>query len=153
MPRTRTARDLLKAIGIGDFNATMIIQYVFVAPATTDPRSSPIILMVRHLQQALNRMGAPVSISGYLDTPTAQALYQIVGPNWERLSWADNIAAVIDSQQVGISAAPPVAVAVSIPAPPSAAVGSFDFLPDVPGGLLTYLIGGAVAYHYLTKRH
>lgn len=151
MPRTRTARDLLKGIGIGDFNATMVIQYVFVAPATTDPRSAPIILMVRHLQQALNNMGARVPISGYLDTPTAQALYQIVGPNWERLSWADNIAAVIDSKSVGISAAPPIPLTPA--STPPAAVGTFDFLPDIPGGFLTYLIGGAVAYHYLTKRH
>jgi len=153
MPRTRTARDLLKGIGIGDFNATMIIQYVFVAPATTDPRSAPIILMVRHLQQALNNIGANVPISGYLDTPTAQALYQVVGPNWERLSWADNIAAVIDAASVGFSAAPPQPAPVAMnPPTPAVAVGAFDFLPDVPGGLLTYLIGGAVAYHYLAKR-
>jgi hypothetical protein len=108
--------------------------------------------MVRHLQQALNDMGARVPISGYLDTPTARALYQIVGPNWERLSWADNIAAVVDSQTVGISAAPPVAVrapAMLAPAP----VGAFDFLPDVPGGVFTYGALAYVAYHYLTKRH
>lgn len=151
MPRTRTARDLLKAIGIGDFNATMVIQYVFVAPATTDPRSAPIILMVTHLQQALNRMGANVPISGYLDTPTAAALYQVVGPNWERLSWADNISAVVDGMSVGFSAAPPLPIPDLPPTPP-AAVGAFDFLPDVPGGLLTYLIAGGIAYHYLAKR-
>jgi hypothetical protein len=129
----------------------MVIQYVFVAPSTTDPRSAPIILMVKHLQQALGNMGANVPISGYLDTPTAQALDQVVGPDWQQLSWADNIRAVVDGRSVGFSAAPPAAVALPPPTSP-AAVGAFDFLPDVPGGFLTYLIGGLVAYHYLAKR-
>ncbi len=147
----RNVRELLKAIGIGDFNATMIIQYMFVAPATTDPRSAPIIHLVQAMQQALLSMGADLQVSGYLDTPTATALYQVVGPNWERISWADNIRAIVDARRVGFSAAPPVA-SVAIPVAAPSMGGVFDFLPDVPGGFLTYLIGAGIAYHYLRKR-
>lgn len=150
----RTGRDLLKGIGIGDFNATMIIQYLFVAPATTDPRSSPIIIMVEHIQRTLNEMGAGIPISGYLDTPTAGALYNVVGPNWQKISWGQNIGAVLDGYEAGFSAAPVEAmVPAPDPVPPMAVGGPLDFLPDVPGGLLTYAIGGYLAYRYLAKRH
>lgn len=147
----RTGRELLKGIGIGDFNATMIIQYLFVAPATTDPRSSPIIIMVEHIQRTLNEMGAGIPISGYLDTPTARALYDVVGPNWEKISWGQVIGVVLDGYEAGYSAAPAEAL---VPAPaPMAVGGPLDFLPDVPGGLLTYALGGYLAYRYFAKRH
>ena len=42
MAKTRTARELLKGIGIGDFNATMLLQNIFFAPATTSPTSSTV---------------------------------------------------------------------------------------------------------------
>lgn len=153
MTAPNNVRGLLKAIGIGDYNATMIIQYAFVAPATTDPRSSPIIIMVRHLQGALNDMGASVPVSGYLDQPTAAALARVVGPNWERLSWADNIRAVVAGRGVGFSASAPAqftpALTVSAPAP--APVGMFD-LPDVPGGAVTYAAAAVLAWHLFFRK-
>lgn len=146
---SRTNRDLLKAIGVGDFNATMVIQDMFTAPATTDPRSAPIVIMVQHIQRTLNDMGAGVPVSGYLDQPTAAALRRVVGPNWERISWSQNIAAIVDSKRVGISAAhgrqpPGREIAVGD-------VPSLGFLPDVPGGMLTYILGGVLAWHYFKK--
>jgi hypothetical protein len=149
--KNRTGRELLTGIGIGNFNATMIIQYLFVAPATTDPRSSPIIIMVEHIQRLLNVMGAGIPISGYLDTPTAKALDDVLGQGWERVSWGENIGGLLDAYESGYSAEPPETLA-PMPAP-QAMSGPLDFLPDVPGGLLTYAVGGYLAYRYFAKRH
>jgi hypothetical protein len=151
MPKpNRNVRELLKGIGIGDFNATMIIQYMFLAPATTDPKSSPIILTVTHIQKALNDLGANIAVTGYLDVPTANAIEAVVGPNWEKVSWASSIGAILDAKQAGMRASAPARAA-----PAATAVGSYDllgFLPDVPGGLLTYAVGGLLAWHYLRKK-
>ena len=56
----RTGRNLLSSIGIGQFNITMIIPYLFIAPATcpTDPRSAQTLMMVSHIQAVLNQLGA-----------------------------------------------------------------------------------------------
>lgn len=151
--KNRMSRELLKGIGIGDFNATMIIQYMFVAPATTDPRSSPIILMVNHIQRTLNEMGAGIPVSGYLDRPTAAALERVVGPDWERISWGQNIGAILDGKEAGFSAAPTSQLALSGgPAMQEAVGGPLDFLPDVPGGLLTYAVGGYLLWRHFAKR-
>ena len=146
--RNRNARELLKGIGVGDFNATMIIQYMFVAPATTDPRSSPIIIMVQHIQRALNAMGAGIPVSGYLDKPTAAALYRVVGPNWERISWAQNITAIIDGADVDFSAAPELPLEPM----PQAIGGPLDFLPDVPGGIFTYAAGAYLLWRHFARK-
>lgn len=153
--KNRTGRELLTGIGIGNFNATMIIQYLFVAPATTDPRSSPIIIMVEHIQRLLNVMGAGIPISGYLDTPTAAALNDVVGPGWERVSWGENIGGLLDAYESGYSAGDSGrgGMAVSLAPAPQAMSGPLDFLPDVPGGFLTYAAGAYLAYRYFAKRH
>ncbi len=94
---TKTARDLLTQLGIGGFNATMIIPYMFIAPATTDPKSAQTILLVQYLQRALYGLGATdVPMSGRLDRETAMALLQVAGPNWERMTWSGNVAAVLN---------------------------------------------------------
>jgi hypothetical protein len=152
-PPERNIRELLKAIGVGNVNASGIIQYAWMAPATTDPRSGPIIIMVQGIQQMLQAMGAEIRVSGYLDTPTAAALERIVGPQWEQISWAANIGAILAARKAGMSAAPTPAAAPApqvISAQPP--MGLFDFLPEVPGGLLTYAVGAVIAWHYLHKR-
>jgi hypothetical protein len=142
-----TSRNLLTSLGIGDFSATMIIPYMMIAPATTDPKSAQIILLVRQLQRELYRMGATsVPNSGHLDPPTASALRQIVGPDWERMSWADNIVAVLAARDQGRR----LSSGVPDDSAPMATSG-LGFLPDVPGGLLTYAIAGIVAYHFWKK--
>ncbi len=145
----KNARELLIGIGIGDFNATIVIPYMFISPATTDPKSSQTILLVQHVQRALYDLGATeVVMSGRLDAPTAHALSRVVGPNWERMTWAANVSALIAAKEGGVSlrAPPPPRGA------PVAVGGVFDFLPDVPGGLVTYAIGGFLLYRHLTRK-
>lgn len=147
----QNSRDLLTAIGMGQHNATQAIPYMMVAPAVTDPKTPMVINMVRLVQQQLYQMGASdVANTGYLDAPTAAALLRVTGPNWERMSWAQNIQAVLGARDRGMSLAAPV-VATTAPMP-MAVSGPLDFLPDVPGGLVTYGLVGYLLYRHFSKR-
>ena len=151
MTTVATSRDLLEAIGVGHFNATMMIQYMMMAPATTDPKSPPVILIVRAVQQTLYRLGATdVPDSGRLDAATAAALERVVGPDWERQSWGANVRAIVDAQRAGTRLDAPATMSMSDGMPVSVG-GPLDFLPDVPGGLFTYAVVGYFAYRYFTK--
>lgn len=148
----QTSRDLLTAIGMGHHNATLAIPYLMIAPAITDPKTPLVINMVGLLQQALYQMGATdVANTGRLDPPTARALRMIGGPNWERMSWAQNIQALLGARDRGMRLnAAPTAAAPS-DAMPVAVSGPLDFLPDVPGGIFTYAVAGFLLYRHFAK--
>lgn len=143
------SRGLLTSLGVGNFNATMIIPYMMIAPATTDPKSSQVVVLVQHVQRALRELGASdVMITGRLDRPTAVALQRVSGPDWERMSWAANVQAILGAKQAGMwigrgsegdASAPPMQ-------------GVADSLPAIPGGLITYAVGTAVAVYLLFGR-
>jgi hypothetical protein len=147
----RTARELLTGIGVSNFNATMVIPYLFTTPAATDPKSPQVIMMVQHLQRILNRMGADIAETGYVDVATAAVLERVVGPSWQTISWSQNIGSVLDGQRVGFSAAAPAPLSGG-PIVYESLGGPLDFLPDVPGGLLTYAIGGYFLWKHLSKK-
>jgi len=147
-----TARTLLTQIGMGQFNATQAIVWLFTQPATSDPKQPAVILIVSALQRQLNRMGAGLNETGYLDLPTASALTTIVGDRWETLTWADNIKAVISARDAGLTIAQPDLQPVG--SDDHAAyqeLGLFG-LPDVPGGIVTYGVAAYLLYRYLKKR-
>ncbi len=153
MSTERNVRDLLTELGIGQFNATMIIQYMMIGPFTTDPKSPMIMLLVQHIQRALIGMGAPVRESGALDRQTADALTELLGRDWINGDWSDVVIGVLAAKRSGYrfqrtaKAAP---VSLRMPAPSLA--GAFDFLPDVPGGILTYAAGAALLWHVMKKK-
>lgn len=146
-------RALLLALGVGQYNATMMIEDSFTQPATSDPKSPQIILLVKRIQA---RLGVP--ISGYLDQATAAALANTVGPGWMSMSWIDNIKLLLDrtdpSKQPSYNAH---AKKMLRPTPPdphllNSLEGVFDFLPDIPGGFLTYAaVGGYFLWRHLKK--
>jgi hypothetical protein len=150
---TLNARELLTGIGVGHFNTTLLIPYMFIAPATTDPKSPQTILIVNAVQKTLFDMGATdVPLSGRLDEPTARALAQVTGPNWERTSWGGNIAAILRNKASGVSLrALPEDVGQPI-GQPVATGDVLDFLPDVPGGIFTYAVAGFLLYRHLTRK-
>ena len=74
------ARTILLSMGVGNYNATIMIQYMFLSPSTTDPAMPSIILMTKHLQAGLRAAGARVPLDGQIDAPTARALITLVGP-------------------------------------------------------------------------
>jgi len=147
-------RELLADIGMGQFTITMAIPLMMVSPATTDPKSSQVILTLQHIQRALFQLGATdVPMSGTLDAPTAAALRQIVGPSWEIMPWSASIRAIISARRRGVRIGPSTAVAVPSASGPVAVSGPLDFLPDVPGGLLTYAAGAYLLYRHFARRH
>jgi len=151
-----TSRQLLLAIGMTQHNTTLAMPYMMIAPATTDPKIPMVINMVRLLQRKLWQMGATdVADTGALDMPTATALLQIVGPNWERQSWAANLNAVLsaDARGVRIYSPPPESpIGPDLGPAPIAVGGPLDFLPDIPGGLITYGILGFLLYRHIAKK-
>jgi hypothetical protein len=146
-----TMRDLLAGIGIGQFNATGVIPYMQISPATTDPKASQIIILVEHVQRMLFDLGATnVVLSGRLDEETARALDQVVGPNWERMSWATTVQGVLNAKHSGFRMH--LAPAAVEPYQPVAVGGPLDFLPDVPGGLVTYGVAAYLLYRHFKRR-
>ena len=145
-----TARDLLKALGVSDWNATLVIQYLWMNPATTDPKAPPIVMLVEHLQQALIAVGGDaahgVQLTGRIDDPTYAALEALV-PGWLYQPWSKVTKAVVDFRDSGgtFKVGP-----VSIVAQPMS--GMPLGLPDVPGGVLTYVAAAAVGWHFYKKR-
>lgn len=150
MNNSLTGRNLLIQLGVGDFNATMMIAYLFVSPMTTDPKSPMIILMVKALQKKLNALGANLIVTGYLDRPTAAALTGLFGTDkWTSWAWSDVIASVVKApiRDISIKEVPPATKY------PIAATGDMPLgLPDVPGGLLTYAAAGAALYYFMRRK-
>lgn len=147
MPFKNTVRDILLDLGVGDFNATMAIPFMLIPPRTLDPAMVQVLVVNRCLQQMLVEMGASrVRVTGVLDEGTADALTQIVGPEWLTMPYYESLRRVTAAHQAGHRF---VTVA---PHRQSAMGGTFDFLPSVPGGAMTYGIAALVGLHYWFKR-
>ena len=138
------ARSLLLALGMGDYNATLAIQYMFLAPAATDPAMPSIILMTRHLQAGLRAAGATVPLSGQIDDATAKALIKLVGPDWHQVTWFGLYQAVVQAKRLRTLKKRSGELQL----------GLVD-LPDIPGGNLTWAAAGALAawYFLFRKKH
>src|SRR5262249_19681603 len=138
----------------GQFNATMVIPYMMIAPATTDPKASQVILLVQHVQRALYALGATsVPVSGRLDTQTASALEQLMGAGWEGQPWSTGVQAGVSARENGVQLQP-MYLASETPDPrgqPVPVGGPLDFLPDVPGGLVTYGVVGYLLYRHFRR--
>lgn len=151
LPRQHNMRALLRAIGVGDFNATMVIPYMFFSPRATDPAAPQIIILTKALQKSIIAMGAPIHVTGVLDDDMANALDVIGSPEWLDDTWGNLVEDVVAAQQNGYQYPQPVVV-VPPAVQPTGLAGALDFLPDVPGGMLTYGVAAYFLYRYLQKR-
>lgn len=143
-------RGLLLALGIGDFNATGIITFMFWSPRSTDPGMPAIIMLTQALQKTLVKMGANIAVTGILDDPTAACLDQVSGPEWLSDSWYEVVRDVLKAKKRGFRFAavvPEQGATVGM-----GGLGPLDFLPDVPGGILTYAAAGVAAWYFLIKK-
>ncbi len=151
MNSDRNLREILTGIGMGQFNATMTIPYMMISPATTDPKSAPVMLMVRHIQRVLYQLGATdVADSGRLDAATAAALNECVGHGWEGQPWSVTIEALNNAKRRGYRYIGEASDATT--SHPIGVGGPLDFLPDVPGGLVTYAVGAFLLYRAISKK-
>lgn len=149
---TQDLRTLVTTIGIDQWNASMLIPYLWTAPVTTDLDMNQIILLIEHLQKTLNDMGANLVAEGQLDLETADALTQICGPGWKSVPWYQIIEAVIWAHEHGPRIVPrsPRAIAGK-PAAVGYAMGDLS-LPSMPGGALGWAAAAAAAYYLLLRR-
>lgn len=133
---TQDGRALLNSLGIGDFNATMLIPYLFLTPATTDPDMPPVQMLVETVQAQLQAMGAPVSVNGLLEKETAAELRKLTGPNWPGMMWSQILETVLRAKMAGRRLHP------TAPARGAVAVG---FLPELPAPFGSPVVLGVAA--------
>jgi hypothetical protein len=138
------ARNLLLGLGMGNYNATIAIQYMFLAPASTDPAMPSIILMTKHLQLGLRAAGADVPVTGQIDGPTARNLESLVGPDWNHVTWYELFRVTTEAKRRR-----------SLERSSHIDLGLSPDLPDVPGGKYTWMAAAAVAAYFLffRKKH
>lgn len=135
------ARQLLLRLGMGNYNATISIQYMFMPPSATDPAMPSIILMTRHLQQGLRAAGAPVAVTGELDGPTVRCLIKLVGPDWNHVTWYALYESVLEAKRRR----------TLIKSEPMD-LGMVPSLSAIPGGALTWAAAAVAAILLLKKR-
>lgn len=147
----RSSRNLLKALGVGDFQATMVIPNLYQSPSVSDPKSAYASVIVSRMQDVMNQLGMNVGSSGVLDQPTANALQTMVGPGWDRMTWAENIAGVLSYAKAGPApmladqarAADQVFPSPS-PAPAMSGIPTFGLSNTAAAAV--YAVGGYVLY-------
>lgn len=156
MIEKNTCRNLLIQLGVGDFNATMAIPYMFIAPRALDPAMVQMLIVIQEIQKALASMGAQgIQPSGVLDTATGSALATLVGPEWIAMPFYEIVKAVVKAERTSFQFAP---ADVAPAATPTATSGVFDTIPDalglpsVPGGVLTYGVGLYFLFKALKKK-
>lgn len=153
-----TIRNALLELGVGDFNATMAIPYMFIAPRATDPSAVQLIVVIEQIQQALGAMGAPdIAPNGSMDQATGQALQTILGPEWLAMPWYEIVRSVVAAERANYKfpmAVPPDPGAV-VPmnglGDTLSAIPDMIGLPSVPGGVLTYGLGAFLLYRHFKK--
>lgn len=137
------ARELLLGLGMGNYNATIAIQYMFLAPATTDPAMPSIILMTKHLQLGLRAAGATdVAVTGQIDEPTASALSKLVGPEWNHVTWYALFIAVTNAKRQRTLEERGGRLDLGI----------IPDLPNVPGGMFTWAAAAVAAWYFLFRK-
>lgn len=95
-------RHQLLELGIGDFNATLIVPTMFYGPAQSDPGLTPVKVLVRALQRTMREMGATwVLSSGELDAPSATCLKAVAGPTWGEMPWYELTQRLLDAKKAG----------------------------------------------------
>jgi hypothetical protein len=141
------ARELLLGLGMGNYNATIAIQYMFLSPSATDPAMPSIILMTKHLQLGLRAAGAAsVPVTGQIDEPTALALIKLVGPDWNHVTWYAMFRAVSEARKYKTLLERRGADLVDL--------GDIPVMPSVPGGMLTWAAAAVAAWYlFFRKKH
>jgi hypothetical protein len=142
-------RAMLLALGIGDYNATMLIQSMFISPRATDPAMPQLIVLTKRIQKTLIGMGAQINVTGYLDEPTAQAIDQIASPEWLDDTWGNLVEDVLAAQRAGMTF-PQVAIDTAPTPAPTGGLG--DVTDLMPGGILGYAAVGGFLYWYFIHR-
>lgn len=152
MIEKNTVREILLNLGVGDFNATMAIPYMLIAPRALDPSMVQMLVVIKKLQEQLASMNAPgIQASGVLDDATSNALKVVAGPEWLAMPFYEIVKSTNKAEASGFVFAAPQ-TSTSSPEPTSGIVDAIPDalgLPSVPGGIVTYGIGAWLLYRAL----
>lgn len=103
-------RHQLLELGIGDFNATLVIPAMFYGPAQSDPGLTQVKVLVRGLQRTMRQMGATWIVpTGDFDASTATCLKAVGGPMWMEMPWYELTQKLLDAKKAGKRFHPPSA--------------------------------------------
>lgn len=141
--QTADARQILIAMGMGQYNATMVIPYLFIPPATTDADMPQVIMLVELVQRRINSLGGSLTVTGRLDQPTVAALNTALGPSWPKMTWYELCRQLIAATDVFARAEPA--------SRGRAQAMSGYILPDIPGDLIA--VGLVFLGWHLYKEH
>ena len=149
MQSQHNTRAQLLDLGIGDFNATLVIPQMMIAPAQGDPDMTQVKVLTKAFQKTMQQMGATwILATGYIDQETAYCLQAIAGQHWNELPWFDLVHRLLAARDGGHRFARKQGVT-------GARAIELSGLPDVsgiPGGYVTIGLGAFLAYRYLTKK-
>jgi hypothetical protein len=87
MPTQYDVTNVLLDMGMDRANAEMAVPFMFMMPATTDPYSPTIIMIVATIQKRLAAKGYANKGRGFVDKATANALNQLAGRKWRNKTW------------------------------------------------------------------
>lgn len=137
--RHSNLREMLLAAGIGNFNATMSIPYMYFMPRTCDPYAQGVMQLVQAIQNVLRARGdTQIEVTGWLDAATQRAIARYAGPSWGDKTWMQLLADVMYAHKL----ARPLAVT----APAVEATSGFDDIFYSPVALVA---AGAAAWFFL----
>lgn len=144
------ARALLNELGVGNFNATMIIPLMFMAPAQSDPDMTQVKLITRALQRQMQAMGATwIVASGYIDEPTGHCLEALLGSQWNGTVWFDIGKSLLRQKSRGKRFERTYSADGTVEL---SGLGLLPELPSIPGGYVTVGLGAFLLYRHLTKK-
>ncbi len=146
------ARQMLEAAGIGEYNVTLSLPYIYFMPKSCDPYTQGVMQLVEGLQNMLKARGQAVPKDGVLGESTKSALRQFAGPGWADKTWLQLYGDVLRGKRAPgydprLQAAPGLDSGMQTPT---------AGLTDVVGGLATnplaWIAGGAAALFFYRKR-
>ena len=99
--KQKTVREMLLALGLKDFGATLAMPMMYFLPRTTQPMADSTIVIVQGVQRGLNRLGWKVPIDGMMDERTKEGLRRVSGDMWSDKSWVQIYGDLLQAQQSG----------------------------------------------------
>lgn len=148
--RAPNLREMLLAAGIGEFNATLSIPYMYFMPRTCDPYTQGVMQIIEGLQNLLRARGHKVPLDGWLGPDTAGALQLYAGAGWADKTWMQIYGDVMRGQRApGFERKPAAALAEYTE---REGLGSITTIADIVTSPLAWIAGGALAYHLLGRK-
>lgn len=145
---TQDARTVLTSMGMGNYDATMVIPYLFLSPAGTDPDMPQIRLLVGYVQRNLRMLGANVAVTEVMGEQDGVELSKLTGPNWPGMMWMDICQALLRARSMGTTLRP----VRKRPTPELETVGGLPAIPSLPGPVVAGAAIVAAWYLFIRKR-